>query len=348
MEFIAAYGLFLAKTLTIVAAVIVVILILFGLQRSRRAEKGHIEIRSVNDGIDDVVRTMKQAILDQYSFKHEEKARKKSDKQDRKSKKRQRRRGGSSPKRAYVIDFNGDLQASGVVRLREEVTAILSIADESDEVILRLESAGGQVHGYGLAASQLSRIVARKLALTVAVDKVAASGGYMMACIGTRIIAAPFALLGSIGVVAQLPNFHRFLDRRDVDFEVFTAGEHKRTLTLFGENTDKGREKFQQELEDVHALFKEFVGANRPAVDVAAVATGEAWYGKRALAHKLVDELKTSDEYIIDKCAEYDVYQVKYVEDKKRIERLAEKMSTAFMRARKTRDLLRLRGPYQG
>ena len=213
--------------------------------------------------------------------------------------------------------------------------------------MLRLESPGGQVHGYGLAASQLSRIVSRNIQLTVAVDKVAASGGYMMACIGTRIIAAPFALLGSIGVVAQLPNFHRFLDKQDVDFEVFTAGEYKRTVTIFGENTEKGREKFQEELEDVHRLFKDFVGENRPGLDVDAVSTGEAWYGKRALEHRLVDEIKTSDEYIVGKCADCDVYKVKYVEDKKRIDKLMDKFSSMFTRFRSSRDLAAPRGPWQ-
>ena len=188
------------------------------------------------------------------------------------------------------------------------------------------------VHSYGLASSQLLRVVSRKISLTVAVDKVAASGGYMMACIGSKIIAAPFALLGSIGVVANVPNFHRLLKNKDVDVEVLTAGEYKRTLTMFGENTEKGREKFISELEDVHALFKEFVSENRPAVDIEKVATGEAWYGKRALDLNLVDELKTSDEYIIDKCVDCDVFMVKYVEHQNRVDKLLEKFTYAWNR----------------
>ena len=348
MEFVTEYGLFLAKTVTIVVAVVIVIMVLFGLgQRNRRSTRGHIEVRSLNDAIEDVMRAMNHAILDEDSFKREEKSRKKSAKSDKKARKKQHARGDEARKRVYVVDFEGDLQASDVAKLREEVTAILSVAGEGDEVVLRLESPGGQVHGYGLAASQLSRIVSRNIALTVAVDKVAASGGYMMACIGSRIIAAPFALLGSIGVVAQLPNFHRFLDKQDVDFEVFTAGEYKRTVTIFGENTEKGREKFQEELEDVHRLFKDFVAENRPGLDVEAVSTGEAWYGKRALEHRLVDEIKTSDEYIVGKCADCDVYKVKYVEDKKRIDKLVDKFSNAFSRLRGMRDLTPSRGPWQ-
>lgn len=347
MEFVAEYGLFLAKTLTIVIALIVVIIMVVGLrQRGRRTEDGHLEVRSLNDRVDEVTRAVKEVILDHDTFKREAKQRKKSDKRERKVHKRAPKHGQTVRPRAYVVDFDGDIQASAVENLRREVTAILAVAGAADEVILRLESPGGHVHGYGLAASQLSRIVAKNIPLTIAVDKVAASGGYMMACIGTRIIAAPFALLGSIGVVAQLPNFHRLLKSHDVDVEILTAGEYKRTLTVFGENTEKGREKFQEELEDVHKLFKEFVGDNRPAVDIEAVATGEAWYGRRALEHKLVDELKTSDEYITDKCVECSVYQVKYVEDKKRIDRLFDKVSYAFGRLTRGDDIFKPRGPY--
>ena len=224
-----------------------------------------------------------------------------------------------------MLDFEGDLQASAVASLREEITAVLAIAASTDEVLVRLESPGGVVPGYGLAASQLGRIRSQGLALTVAVDKVAASGGYMMACIASKIIAAPFALLGSIGVIAQVPNFHRFLKGKEVDVEVMKAGQYKRTLTLLGRNTEEDRQKFQHELDDLHSLFKDFVQENRPQVDLAEVATGEAWYGRRALERKLVDELKTSDEYLVEQCATREVFQVKYVVHKHRWERLMEK-----------------------
>jgi serine protease SohB len=203
-------------------------------------------------------------------------------------------------KRIYVINFNGDMRASATENLRQEITAILSIADkDKDEVVVNLESPGGMVHGYGLAASQLARIRQHNLPLTICVDKVAASGGYMMACLANTIIAAPFAIIGSIGVVAQLPNFHRLLDKWDIDYEVLTAGEYKRTLTVFGENTDAGRQKFIADLEDTHTLFKEFVSDYRPSLDIEKVATGEHWYGKQALGLGLVDKLMTSDEYLL-------------------------------------------------
>lgn len=222
----------------------------------------------------------------------------------------------------FVIDFDGDLQASQVDALRQEITAVLSLARAEDEVLLRLESPGGLVPAYGLAASQLDRVRQQGVPLTVVVDKVAASGGYLMAAVADRLLAAPFALVGSIGVVAQVPNVHRLLKKHDVDVEVLTAGKYKRTLTVLGENTDEGRSKFIEELEDVHALFQEYVGERRPQVELERVATGEVWYGSRAIALKLIDDITTSDDYLVKASAERDVFEVRWVEHRKPIERL--------------------------
>jgi serine protease SohB len=199
---------------------------------------------------------------------------------------------------------------------------VLLQTQPGDEIMVKVESPGGMVHGYGLAASQLQRIRDAKVPLTIAVDKVAASGGYMMACVADRIIAAPFAVLGSIGVLAQLPNFHKLLKKNDIDFELLTAGEYKRTLTMFGENTDKGREKFVEELEETHDLFKEFVQDNRPSLDVAKVATGEVWYGRKAIDVGLIDELQTSDAFVQGRLKDWDVFEVKFVHKKNWQEKL--------------------------
>ena len=240
-------------------------------------------------------------------------------------------------RRVFVLGFDGDIAASAVDALRLEVSAVLGAANDGDEVVVRLESAGGTVHGYGLGASQLARVRGRGIALTVAVDKVAASGGYLMAAVADRILAAPFAVIGSIGVLAQVPNVHRLLKKHDVDVEVLTAGRFKRTLDVFGENTEEGREKLRQELEDVHALFQEYVGAWCPKVDLERAATGEAWYGQRALDHALVDELVTSDEYLARACDNADVFEVAWVQPKRPIERLlgqaAQAASGALARA---------------
>lgn len=213
--------------------------------------------------------------------------------------------------KVYVLDFKGDTAASAVEHLREEITLILATADAGrDRVVLRLESPGGMVHGYGLAAAQLVRLREAGFHLTICVDKVAASGGYMMACIANQIISAPFAVVGSIGVVAQVPNFNRLLKEHHIDFELYTAGEYKRTVTMFGENTEEGKAKFEQELQQTHALFKHFVEKYRQQLSVEQVATGEHWYGQDALDLNLVDELKTSDEYLLSLLAEHDVYSI--------------------------------------
>mgnify|MGYP000541218932 CR=1 FL=1 len=314
LDLLLQYGLFLAKVVTVVVALLFIIITIanVGERRRHHDEDGDIEVMRLNERFEHFAHTLRMAVLDKNAlkayFKSEKEQEKKAAKQDN------GKAEDNSRKRVYVINFNGDLRASATESLRQEITAILSIADkERDEVVVCLESPGGMVHGYGLASSQLARIRQHNIPLTICVDKVAASGGYMMACLADTIIAAPFAVIGSIGVVAQLPNFHRLLDKWDVDYEVLTAGEYKRTMTVFGENTDAGRQKFLAELEDTHALFKDFVKENRPKVDIQQVATGEHWYGKRAIDLGLVDRLMTSDEYLLAASRTAEVFAVRFV-----------------------------------
>lgn len=308
-DFLLQYGLFLAKTLTLTAAVVVVVAGFFALLREAREHAhDHLEIKNINDRFELMADTLNQHLLTDAELKQQHKQRK----ADAKAREKAAKQGRQPRIRVFTLGFDGDLNASPVESLREEISAILQVARKDDEVLLRLESEGGLVHSYGLAASQLTRIRDRNIKLTVAVDKVAASGGYLMACVADKILAAPFAILGSIGVVAQLPNFHRLLQKNNVDFELHTAGAYKRTLTLFGENTDAAREKFREELEDTHQLFKAFVTENRPTLDIEKVATGEHWFGTRALALRLVDEIKTSDDYLLDRSKDADLYEVKY------------------------------------
>ncbi len=319
MEFLSEYGLFLAKTLTFVVAFLVIAGSVASLaQRNRGQREGHVEIRRLNDELDSRLWAMREAVLEPAAYKQQVKQWKKEEKQRHKALEKAQKGGeAEQPRgRTFVIDFHGDIRASAVSALREAVTAVLAIAEQRDEVVVRLESPGGVVHGYGLAASQLQRVREAGVPLIACVDKVAASGGYMMACVAERIVAAPFAILGSIGVVAQIPNFHRLLKRNDIDFEVLTAGEYKRTLTVFGENTEKGRAKFMEDLEDTHELFKEFVSENRPAVQVADVATGEIWFGRRALEKNLVDEISTSDDWLVKRSRDRDLFEVRWVEKK--------------------------------
>ena len=219
-----------------------------------------------------------------------------------------KKKNNESKPQVFVLDFDGDIKATAVKHLREEISTLISTANKGDEVVVRLESGGGLVHGYGLAAAQLVRLKDAGLTLTVCVDKVAASGGYMMACVADKVVAAPFAVIGSIGVVSQLPNFYKWLKNHDVDYEMFTAGDYKRTVTVFGENDAEDRAKYQEELEQTHALFKHFVNTYRPALDLEKVATGEHWYGEDALTLNLVDELQTSDSYILARMQDSEVY----------------------------------------
>jgi len=324
LEFLIEYGLFLAKTITLVIALAIIVAIIVSAGMKHHAlESGHLEVTKINDKFEDLANTLSSVVLPQEELKTREKDRKKKNKEEKKKYKAELKQKAkdSDPeetrkKRVYVADFDGDIKASATGELREVVTAILSVANESDEVLVRLESQGGMVHSYGLAASQLKRITSSNVPLTVCVDKVAASGGYMMACVAQKIVSAPFAIVGSIGVVAQLPNFHKLLKKHDVDYETYTAGEYKRTLTIFGENTKKGREKFIEDLEDTHLLFKDFIAQNRDKVDIEAVATGEVWYGTRALEKNLVDVLETSDQYLFNLKNEADIFEVKYIHKK--------------------------------
>ncbi len=227
----------------------------------------------------------------------------------------------------YVIEFEGDIKASATEHLREEISAVLSVATKADQVVVKVESPGGMVHGYGLAASQLQRIRDAEIPLTVCVDKIAASGGYMMASIANNIVAAPFAIIGSIGVVAALPNFHKVLKKHDVDYLEITAGEFKRTLTPLGEVTDPKVSKFKEQIEDVHELFKNHVIKYRKQLDLGKVATGEYWYGEQAKNLNLVDQLGTSDEFLIKLAGDHKILEVKHQGKKSLQEKLNESLS---------------------
>ena len=319
VEFLYDYGLFLAKAVTLVAAIVLVLAAIAGIAAKQKQGKGHLEITSISEQLKDITDYARQVILDKASLKKLAKAQKKEQKQEKTAKE-------NESGRLFVIDFKGSMDAHEVDRLREEVTAVLCIAKKQDEVLVKIESGGGVVHGYGLAAAQLQRIKDKGLKLTVSVDKVAASGGYMMACVADKLLASQFAIIGSIGVLAQLPNFHKLLKKNDIEFEQHTAGEFKRTLTVFGEHTDEGREKFQQELEAVHGMFKNWVSENRESLDIAKVATGEYWYGTQALDLGLIDQIGTSDDYIMSVFPEREIFSVKYAVKKN----VAEKLGMSF------------------
>lgn len=317
MEFFTEYAGFLLKLLTV--ALIFGLFIAGVAGGKNKPKEGGISIRKMNDQYEKMKDTLNSELLDKKALKKLAKMKKKNAKEKEKITKSDE---VVERKKVFVLNFDGDIKASAVDAMREEITAILSVATEKDEVVVRLESGGGMVHSYGLASSQLLRIKEANVRLTVCVDKVAASGGYMMACVADKIIAAPFAVLGSIGVVAQVPNIHRLLDKNLVDVELHTAGKYKRTLTMLGKNTDEGRDKFRQDLEETHLLFKEFVSSHRDVIDIESIATGDVWYGIKALDNKLIDEVSTSDSYLVNRYNDSDVFSVVYKEPKKMAERL--------------------------
>jgi serine protease SohB len=332
---LAEYLLFLAETATLVVAALAVVAGVTGViatARRRGRNRPRLQVTDLGRRQDGLRQALQGHLMPRRLVRRERKA----DKSRRRAESRRLVAGGAARPRVFVLDFVGDIRASAVAGLREEVSAVLAVAAEGDEVLVRLENPGGLVNDQGLAASQLLRIHSRGIPLTVAVDKVAASGGYMMACVADRIVAAPFAVVGSIGVIAQIPNVQRLLDRAGVDVEQFKGGEFKRTVTPYGRTTEADRAKFTQEIEDVHALFKEFVATNRPQLDLAVVGTGEIWYGSRALDLQLVDELSTSDDYLLGLRERADLFGVRYATARpmaaKLTPRLAAALSAVFER----------------
>lgn len=320
MSFLLHYAEFLLKLGSVVLAILILAGGLFAIAlKAKEQTKLKLCVKKLNKKYQALAETLNAEILTKSERKKFEKAKKIKAKQQSKQLK----------KRVFVLNFQGDIKGSAVNGLREEITAILQVATPQDEVVLKLESGGGMVSPYGLAASQLQRLKDKRIPLTVSIDKIAASGGYLMACVADKILAAPFAIIGSIGVVAQLPNFHRFLKKRDIDFELLTAGEYKRTLTIFGENTQKSREKTQDDLEEIHRLFKGFIKSNRKEVDIDHVATGAHWLAQDALALKLVDELLTSDDYLNNQASsgQANIYELQYLTKKSMAEKLNEKLA---------------------
>ncbi|MDH2924396.1 serine protease SohB [Nicoletella semolina] len=328
-EVLLNYGIFLLELLTLFGIVAMIVMLM--ITQRKQSEGGSIKITNLTKKYQKQHKKLTQSFLSDLEQKHQEKQEKKAEKAKHKAEKVQLKRGifarEKPSSRLFVLDFQGDIQASAVTALRKEIDVILTLADpNNDAVLLKLESPGGVVHSYGLAASQLQRLKERHIPLTIAVDKVAASGGYMMACIADKIVSAPFAVIGSIGVVAQVPNVHRFLQKHHIDVDVMTAGEYKRTVTIVGENTEKGKQKFQQELEQTHQLFKEFVAKHRPQLDIEKVATGEHWFGQQAITLQLVDNISTSDDLILNAIKEKEVIEVRYLQKKKLTQRVSEQV----------------------
>ncbi len=302
-EFASEYLFFLLKIITVVIALVYIFSVLSS-AKVKKQGKGHLSVKNLSKSFKSMGLQINKSHLSVKEFKKLLKEEKKQDKKASKSKDKDA---------VFVLDFMGDVQATGDVKLKEEINAILSSKLKCKEVVLKMESRGGSAYAYGLCAAELKRLVDNGINLTVCIDKVAASGGYLMSCVATKIIAAPWAIVGSIGVIAQLPNFHKLLKKNDIDIELHTAGEFKRTLTSLGKNTAEGRKKFISELQELHTVFKDFVSENRSQIDTKKVATGEVWQGNKAQELGLIDDIGTSNDYLIQLSEKYDLYEIDYV-----------------------------------
>ncbi len=308
IDLLIAYGFFLLKIITVLIVILIPILLITSSTKNRKeTDKGRIIVKNLSNKLEEIGVTLKSAEMDPKAYKSFLKERKKKKKKEVK---------GKSKEIVYVLDFKGDIQASAVGKLKQEINAIIASQVKCKEVVIKVESGGGSAYAYGLCAAELKRLVDNKIKLTVCIDKIAASGGYLMSCVATKIVAAPWAIVGSIGVIAQLPNFHRLLKKLDIDIEMHTAGKFKRTLTTLGENTKQGREKFISELEDLHVVFKDFVKENRSKIQVAKVSTGEVWQGEKAKKLGLIDEIGTSDDYLLKLASKFKLLEIQYFEKK--------------------------------
>lgn len=304
---------FLIKTGIIVIAIAGLLLVITYLSTIKSSQP-NLKVENWADKWETAEALLQSELLDKEELKALAKKEKAQEKAEAKS--------PTKKSRIFLMHFDGDINASSVVHLKSEINSLLTVAKTGDEVVLQLESPGGVVHGYGLAAAELQRLRDAGLTLTVCVDKVGASGGYMMAVVGHKILAAPFAIIGSIGVLSQVPNFHRFLKKHDVDYKEYTAGEYKTTVSLMGEITPEKERKFLEMMQGTHDLFKYHVGKYRPSLDLSKVATGEYWYGTQALSLGLIDEIKTSDDYLFSKRLTHKVVYVKAEKKKSLSEKL--------------------------
>ena len=317
MEILTDYLIFLLKVFTIAIAITVPLLLVIGSSKSKSQPKGKLSITNLSEKFESMGNAVKSSLMNPKELKKFKKDLSKD------KKKKDKHKDAEEKDSAFVLNFKGDIQASEVEKLKQEINAILLSEILCKEVIIRVESGGGSAYAYGLCAAELKRLVDNDINLTVCIDKVAASGGYLMSCVASKIIAAPWAIVGSIGVIAQMPNFHRLLKKNSIDFEMHTAGAFKRTLTTLGENTDEGRKKFKSDLEDLHVIFKDFVKEQRPQVDTEVVATGEVWQGKEAVEVGLIDSIETSDNYLVGLSKEVNLFEIEFVEKKNLSEKFA-------------------------
>lgn len=201
-----------------------------------------------------------------------------------------------------VLTFVGDIGAKQYKSFGQLIDEVIINKSEIDEVVVVVNSPGGAVSPYGNVYSQMERVRDAGLKLTVCIDVVAASGGYLMSLPAHKIIAAPFSMVGSVGVMAFVPNLRGLLEDYNINPRTFTAGKYKRTVSLTDEATEEEVEKFKQQLNAIHRLFLEAVKKYRKDVKMEVVETGEHWTARESveLGLGLVDDIATSQQYLLE------------------------------------------------
>ena len=218
----------------------------------------------------------------------------------------------------YYLEFEGDIQASEAAKLKQEILVCLQVAKPTDVFLILVESSGGSVSNYGDLYSVMEMIKKRGHTLWVAIDRVAASGGYLISLPADKIFATPFALIGSIGVLSEVPNFGGLLDKYGVKMEEYTAGERKMNISMFRENGEEQKEHHRKKLGKIHELFKaqlvKYRGGliEKKGVDIGELMEGDFWMGENAFELGLVDELKSSVEILLDEKDHFNILKVNY------------------------------------
>jgi len=159
-------------------------------------------------------------------------------------------------------------------------------------VALQINSPGGSPAQSSLIASRIRRLSEEKdIPVFAFVEDVAASGGYWLACAADEIYVDPSSIVGSIGVISAGFGFTDLIAKHGVERRVHTAGESKSMIDPFKPEQPKDVARLNNLLEDIHALFIDYVKSRRGAklADNPNLYTGEVFIGQKGIDQGLAD-----------------------------------------------------------
>ncbi len=194
-----------------------------------------------------------------------------------------------SGKMVGVISVDGFISSSD-----DKVKEIEDARKDDDivSVILRIESPGGSI-GASQEILEAVKNLANKKPVVVSMGSVAASGGYYIACGGTKILADPGTVTGSIGVRMDHVTVGELLKWAKIGHETLAVGKFKDTGSFDRPLNPEERELLEGVLNDLYEQFKETVAESRnlPIDEVGRLADGRVYTGRQALDLGLVDQL---------------------------------------------------------